>query len=222
MLLRVAANRFENLMLRLLLSGAIVLAGSPAYAEVGWQPSAIAQWDRQVFKGVTEYGVVGSDGRDALHARCKSSASGLFLKQAIDLKTTPILEWTWRVDATFPPGTDEKTRAGDDFAARVYVVKEGQLPWQTRAMNYVWASAMPEGSDWPNPYVSQTRMIALRSGSPATPGGWRTERRNVRNDFRFYHGIELDSIDAVAIMTDCDDRGTMAEAWYGAVRFLPK
>jgi hypothetical protein len=214
--------KFGNSMLRLLLIGSIALAGSSAYADVSWHPSAIVQWERQVFKGVTEYGLVAVDGIDALHARCKSSASGLILKQTIDLKDTPILEWTWRVDATFPAGADERTRAGDDYAARIYIVKDGGLlPWQTWAMDYVWASSMPKGSDWPNAYASQARMVALQSGSPTTPGIWKSERRNIRNDFRRYHGIELDSIDAVAIMTDCDDRKTTAEAWYGAIRFLP-
>jgi hypothetical protein len=209
-------------MSRLLLIGTMLLAGTSAYADASWPPSAIIQWEQQIFKGATEYSLVKSNGREALHARCKSSASGLFLKQTIDLKKTPVLEWNWRINATFPAGADERTRAGDDYAARIYIVKDGGLlPWQTRAMNYVWASAMPRGSDWPNAYAGQARMLALQSGSPTTPGSWRTERRDIRSDFRRYHGIELDSIDAVAIMTDCDDRATTAEAWYGEIRFLP-
>lgn len=208
-------------MQRLLLIGSVVLAGTSAYADVTWTPSAIAQWERQVFKSMTEYNLVKSDGREALHARCNSSASGLFLKRAIDLTDTPVLEWSWRVDAALQAGADERTRAGDDYAARIYVVRDGGLlPWQTRAVNYVWSSSMPKGSDWPNAYASQARMIALQSGSPPKPGGWQTERRNVRDDFRTYHGIELGKIDAVAIMTDCDDRRTTAEAWYGEIRFL--
>jgi hypothetical protein len=216
-------DQSENTMLLAMLTGFIVLAASPAFAELEWRPSAIAQWEREVFKGTTSYSLVAGGERDALHARCKASASGLFLKQTIDLKATPILEWTWRVDSIFAGGADEKSRVGDDFAARIYVVKDGGLlPWQTRAINYVWSSTMPEGSDWPNPYAAQARMIALRSGPPPKPGTWRTERRNVRSDFLRYHGIELSSIDAVAIMTDCDDRRTTAEAWYGTIRFLPK
>jgi hypothetical protein len=62
-------------------------------------------------------------------------------------------------------------------------------------------------------------MVALRSG----PGdGWVTERRNLREDFRRLHGVDVERIDAVAIMTDCDDRGTAAQAWYGGLRFLPQ
>jgi hypothetical protein len=61
-------------------------------------------------------------------------------------------------------------------------------------------------------------MIALRSG----PGdGWAKERRDLRADFRRLFGEDVTSIDAVAIMTDCDDRGARAEAFYGGLRFLP-
>lgn len=95
------------------------------------------------------------------------------------------------------------------------------MPWRSRAVNYVWASAMPVGTSWPNAYLGQTHMVALRSGPPDAPGQWMTERRNVRDDFRRFHGMEIDSIDAVAIMTDCDDLGATAEAWYGGLRFLP-
>jgi hypothetical protein len=48
-----------------------------------------------------------------------------------------------------------------------------------------------------------------------------TERRNLRDDFKRYHGLDVEAIDAVAIMTDCDNRAAKASAWYGGVRFLP-
>ena len=39
---------------------------------------------------------------------------------------------------------------------------------------------------------------------------------------RRHYGRDVDAVDAVAIMTDCDNRTEPAEAWYGLVRFLPK
>jgi hypothetical protein len=64
-------------------------------------------------------------------------------------------------------------------------------------------------------------MVALRSGAAGT-GRWHEERRDVRADFQRYFGIELDSVDGVAVMTDCDDAGGKARAWYGDVRFEPR
>lgn len=177
----------------------------------------IAGWERERFKGETTYDIDG----EGLKARCDNSASGLFLRKTIDLRVTPVIEWSWRVDAVFDPSVNEKSKAGDDFAARIYVVKDGGVAvWRTRAINYVWASAMPVGADWPNPFASQAHMVALRSGPPAVPGQWVTERRNIREDFKRFHGRDIEAIDAVAIMSDCDNRGGSAEAWYGPVRFL--
>ena len=177
----------------------------------------LATWQRQSFQGETRYMLDG----EALQARCSNSASGLFLRRKIDLRATPIIEWSWRVDVVFAGPVDETSKAGDDFAARLYVVRDGGVVvWRTRAINYVWASAMPPGSTWPNPFAAQARMVALRGGPPPAPGQWVTERRNIAEDFRRYHGRDVEAIDAVAIMTDCDNRSAVAEAWYGPVRFL--
>ncbi|MBK8909059.1 MAG: DUF3047 domain-containing protein [Rhodospirillales bacterium] len=82
------------------------------------------------------------------------------------------------------------------------------------------ALTMPAGASWPNPFASQAHMVALRSGAPAAPGQWVTERRNIREDFRRFHGQDVERIDAVAVMSDCDNRNASAEAWYGRIRFL--
>ena len=63
-------------------------------------------------------------------------------------------EWIYMIDGEldveFP---DEHAKAGDDFAARVYVIRDGGLlKWRTRAINYVWAGSSDEGQHWPNPF----------------------------------------------------------------------
>ncbi len=204
--------------MRALMTALALFAASAVTAQT-FTPTEIAGWRHHRFKGEVRYALAQVDGEAALHAVCDGAASGLFLERTIDLAATPILEWRWRVSETFPPGPAENTRSGDDYPARVYAVRKSVIPWRTRAVNYVWASQQPVGATWPNAYASQARMLALRSG----PGdGWVTERRNLREDFRRLHGEDVAEIDALAIMTDCDDRGTAAEAWYGPIRFLPE
>jgi hypothetical protein len=204
--------------MRLPILAALMLAASPVHAEMRFEPRDIAAWPEHSFMGETRYRTVQVSGEPAVHAVCEGNASGLFLEREIDLTATPVLEWRWRVAERFPGDAPERTKPGDDFAARVYVVREGLLPWQTRALNYVWARAEPVGADWPNPFASQAHMIVLRAG-PAD--GWHTERRDLRADFAQFHDIEPARVDAVAIMTDCDNTGGRAEAWYGRIRFLP-
>lgn len=209
--------------LRILLSLTITgpaLLPLPAISELRFTAADIIEWDRHSFEGETRYELVEIDGREAVRAVCdEATASGLFYREDIDLTETPVVEWTWRVRETFRD-VDETVKAGDDYPARLYLVDEHRvLRWRTRALNYVWASAMEQGADWPNAYASQARMIAVRSAEDAGDD-WRTERRNVVEDFRRYHDRDLERISSVALMTDCDDTGNTAEAWYAEIRFL--
>ncbi len=191
-------------------------------ADIVFTPEEILQWEHKSFQGKTQFSLTEIDGKQAIHAVCDAStASGFFLEEPIDLEETPIIEWEWKLKETFSH-IDESEKAGDDYALRLYAVDAHRfLRWRTRAVNYVWASEKPKGSDWPNPYQPVAQMIAVQSGSPETSdSGWRTERRNLREDFKKYHERALDEVDAIAIMTDCDDTNQSVEAWYGEIRLL--
>ena len=178
----------------------------------------VAGWEERVFSGKTLYETVRRDGRTVVRATSRGTASGLYRRLRVDLGKTPILNWTWRVDATLGD-VDERTRAGDDYSARVYVIRSHPVfVWRTRAVSYVWASARAEGETWPNAYTDSARHVAVRSGD-ALAGQWVGERRDVRADFRALFGEDVRSIDAVAIMTDTDNTGGAAVAYYADITF---
>lgn len=56
-------------------------------------------------------------------------------------------------------------------------------------------------------------MIAVRSGD-AEAGEWRTERRNIVEDYRRAFGKNPPAVMGIAMMTDTDNTGASAEAWY--------
>jgi len=176
------------------------------------------QWRERGFVGRTVYQLVEMDGRMVVHADSHASASGLYRPVSVDLERTPVLNWSWRVDALIR-GNDERSRAGDDYPARVYVVFSGGARfWRTRAINYVWSSRQPAGSEWPNAFTANARMIAVASGVEGL-GEWQHPRRNVLEDYRRLFGGNPPGVDAVAIMTDSDNTGQGAEAWYGDIWF---
>jgi len=178
----------------------------------------IAGWEEKVFEGRTVYETVRQDGRTVVRATSRGTASGLYLRRRIDLDETPILRWTWRVDGTLGD-IDERTRAGDDYSARVYVIRSHPVfLWRTRAVNYVWASTRVTGETWSNAYTDASRHVAVRSGD-AHAGEWVGERRDVRADFRELFGESVRYVDAVAIMTDTDNTGGDAVAYYGDITF---
>ena len=175
-------------------------------------------WEEKVFSGKTEYETLQVDSRAVVRATSRGAASGLFRKQRIDLEKTPILEWTWWVEGTLGD-IDERTREGDDYSARVYVIRSDPVFfWRTRAVNYVWASTRKVGESWPNAYTDGARHIAVRSGDEHV-GRWVEERRNVRADFRTLFGRDVRYVDAVAIMSDTDNTGGSALAYYGDIIF---
>ncbi|MGE0621185.1 MAG: DUF3047 domain-containing protein [Pseudomonadales bacterium] len=176
-------------------------------------------WQAQRFQGETEYTFETVDGRLGLRASSDGTASGLVRRLTVDLTRTPYLEWWWRVQDV-PEGVDERSRSGDDYAARVYVIVSGGLAfWRTRSLVYVWSSNQPIGSTWDNAFTSNARVMALRSGD-RDAGRWVLERRNLVADFRQLFGDGIAEIDAVAIMTDTDNSGQSATAWYGDVTFV--
>jgi hypothetical protein len=201
------------------IAAALAALAAPQAAAIVFEPPAITGWRAHSFGGQTEYLLGTRDKWQAVHAKCRNAASGLVLEIPISLHTTPIIEWRWRVDTPKTAGPSETTKPGDDFAARLYVVRDGGvMMWRTRALSYVWTTAMQKGQHWPNPFTDNARMIALRNANDM--GAWHTERRNLREDFRRYHGIDVDEVHAIAIMTDCDNGKGVAEAWYGRIRLL--
>lgn len=176
-------------------------------------------WEQKSFKGETRYHLQKLDGVMALFADSHASGSGLFKEQTIDLEQTPVLNWSWRI-ANRLPGLDEQSKAGDDYAARVYVVVKGGLAfWQTKAINYVWAGNSAKDSVWPNAFAGDHAMMLALRGPEAPLNSWQTEKRNVRADFKKLFGEDVRRIDAVAIMTDTDNSNGSVSAVYGDIWF---
>lgn len=181
----------------------------------------LGAWRRWKFFGETRYTSVEIDARRAVKAVSEASASGYYRKMTIDLHRTPVLRWSWRVDNTLG-GIDERTKEGDDYPARVYVLAAHPVFfWKTRALSYVWSSAQPKGSGWRNAHSSRAVVIAVRSGKQGLRE-WQQEVRNVRGDFQRYFGEEVRYVDAVGFMTDTDNTGRRAVAYYGDIYFAER
>lgn len=179
----------------------------------------LSGWEPKVFKGKTHYQLVTEGNLTVLKATSKNAASGLGRRIKVDLTKTPFLNWSWRVDNKLGP-LNEQSKAGDDYAARVYVILDGGLlPWRTKAMNYVWSSNSPRGKSWGNAFLPRNaKMLAVR-GSQDKVGGWVREKRNVMADFKNIFGLNIKRIDGVAIMTDTDNSKGSASAAYGDIFF---
>ncbi|BDV42486.1 hypothetical protein GURASL_14090 [Geotalea uraniireducens] len=179
-------------------------------------------WEEQTFRGKqkTAYALVPDGNRSVVRATSVRAASGLLKKVDIEAKEVPILRWSWKVGAIIRNG-NARTKAGDDYPARIYVVFPRTFFWRTKAISYIWANHLPKGSSTPNAYTANVMMVAVESGS-ALVGKWVTEQRNVYEDYVRLFGEEPPKVGAVAIMTDTDNTGSEATAWYGDIFFDPR
>jgi hypothetical protein len=175
----------------------------------------LSGWERKSFKGETGYSLVREGGSTVVKARSSAAASGLFKKVQLDPSQYRYLRWKWKVAEPLAGGA-EKTKAGDDYSARVYVVFPGIFFWQTKAINYVWASRLPKEESFPNPYTRNAMMVVVESG-PEKAAVWITEQRDILADYRRLFGGEPRQIGAIAVMTDTDNTGAEALAWYGDI-----
>jgi hypothetical protein len=166
-----------------------------------------------------------------------ASASGLIREIEIDPKEYPIVQWRWKVTNILEKG-DVHRKEGDDYPARLYITFKydasklgffqkakyemvrllyGEYP-PLRAINYIWESHAPIGTFVPNPYTDRVMMIVVESGGNLL-NQWVNEERNVYEDYKQAFSEELPKISGVAIMTDTDNTGESATAYYGNILF---
>lgn len=221
-------------------------AGEPAILEVGSFSSATAggdfpqEWTPLTFDKIpehTQYELVEEEGTVVVKATSHQSSSGLIRELPINPRDYPIVKWRWKVENILQKG-DVTKKSGDDYPARLYITFEydgskvgwfekakfeaiklihGQYP-PIGAINYIWDSHSPVGTIVPNPYTDRVHMFVLQSG-PDRLNEWVTEERNILDDYREAFGEDPPNISGVAIMTDTDNTGESAVAYFGDIVF---
>ncbi len=198
----------------------------------GWQP-----WILSPFKRLTEYRLTHERDRTVMRARAQNSASGLLHPLQLDPVAYPLLHWQWRVDELIARA-DNMQKHLEDSPVRLMVSFDGdmdkialhdrlffdsirvltgqQLPYST--LIYIWENRAPRETVIPNHHTSRIKMIVAESGRDKL-GAWQQVTRNIVEDYRRAFGEAPGKITAVGIMTDTDNTGGNAHAWYGDIAF---
>lgn len=178
-------------------------------------------WREQRFPFIaaTEYGVKAEGNRWVITGRSEDTSCALLRDLEVMNPTKMVLRWRWRSRGALPGEIAERTKAGDDFAARVFVVFETSLiPTRTRAINYVWATKVPVGGTFPSPYTRHVSHLVLRTNSHEPQANiWQSERRDVLAYSGKIFGEPPTKISGVAIMVDSDYSGGRAEADFAEI-----
>ena len=203
--------------------------------EGGWEPLTFESIETK-----TAYFVVTDENKSVVKAISNSSASGMVLRKKLDVYKTPILRWQWKIDNVITKA-DLKTKEGDDYPARIYVTFDfdkdklstferfkvglyetfyGETP-PLAVLNYVWDNKYPVNTISDNAYTDRVKMIVVRSGASSV-SQWMSEQRNILEDYKKAFGEPPSSISGIAIMTDTDNTGSAATAYYGDITFSAK
>lgn len=156
------------------------------------------------------------------------------------------LQWAWRVELP-NPGTDLRSKPGDDVAAKVclsFDLPLAQVPFGERTLLrlarsrtgqnlpaatlcWVWGGPEPAGSFIDNAFSRRVRYVVLRTAADAG-ATWVEESRDIAADFRRAFGDEwpasspaLPPLTAVLVGADADNTGGKSLAHLADLRFQP-
>jgi len=218
----------------ILLLGRLGSPTNPDGLPEGWQPL--------IFQNIpmrTRYSIVRDGGGYVLKAHSRAAASGLYRPVDVDPRAYQTIAWRWKVENIFAKG-DARRKEGDDYPARAYVAFRydpdtatlwektrygayklfyGEYPPQG-VINYIWDNRLPRGTALDNAFTDRAKMIVVRSGAEDV-GRWLAEERNLNEDYRRLFGQEPPRIAGVAVMTDTDNTGESAVAYYDQIILRP-
>jgi hypothetical protein len=181
--------------------------------EVGKFPSGWSSRDKENM--IKTYTVQAEAENKFLHADSRGTSVQIGYEKKWELKDFPILRWHWRAQ-TFPEGTNEREKSGNDNVLAAYVVFGGwPIP---SSIKYVWSDTLPVGETFDSPHSSKTKVIVVRSGRSMI-GKWVTEERNVLPDYLslFGEGEKNPTARGIALLTDSDNTNTRAVGDYGDI-----
>ncbi|OWW21915.1 DUF3047 domain-containing protein [Noviherbaspirillum denitrificans] len=199
----------------------------------GWEPMILLRNKKQ-----TQYELVSKDNATVLHARADSASSGLMQKVDINAQQQPWLHWSWKI-TSLVNSADNTKRATEDSPVRIILGFDGdkdtmpftdqvlfetarvmtgyEFPYAT--LMYIWENNKPTGTIIGSTYTSRIKMMVAESGSDGI-GEWRNFARNVIEDFEKAFGEKPGRLIGVGVLTDTDNTGESAEAWYGDIQLL--
>ncbi|PHX89706.1 MAG: hypothetical protein CK535_00320 [Pelagibacteraceae bacterium] len=169
-------------------------------------------------KGETLWSLGSNENGNFIRSEAEGVGSFLAKETFVDLNKTPFLNITWKVEKNLP-GIVENSKKSHDYAARILVaIKTGSTALSNRAMNYVFSSNNNINDSWQSPFTKKSVDYIL-STTKLNFNEWVTVKVNVKQHFKKFYNLDIDKIDAIALMTDTDNTGLKAIAYFQNIYF---
>ena len=198
------------------------------------------EWSFQALRGVkheTQYAYVRDEtlNTTVLEAIADAAAGALTYRFEGDAQVNRVLRFKWR-PGNLIASSDPKSKAGDDYAARVYITfasdpqrasfKEktenaianaiyGEVPPHA-ALSYVFTHKAKLGDVITSPFTTRVKKIVV-DADPESVGKWKSFTRDIYDDYKRAFGEEPTRISGIAIMVDTDNTSEKASARFGDI-----
>jgi hypothetical protein len=179
-------------------------------------------WRSLPVRGRTRYSVVERDGRDAIMAVGRRTASGLARRINIDPKVCRQLRWSWRVDR-IQTDVDLRNKSKEDVAASIFLTFGDPglmfLPNPAPTIRYVWTTDhMKIGEIFDNPFRPKIIRTIVVENRTDRLGEWIDVTRDIVDDYRAAFGKPpTEKIELVTLFTDNDQSKQPVTAYYGPI-----
>lgn len=211
-------------------AGLVACVSAPLPDAEGWHAVTLPG------KTATRYGRAHKDGRTAWHAQADRSASLWRRHWRVEASRLGAVRFSWWVPGPLP-GADFAVAGLTDAPAQVLFAFDGdhaRLPGRTRlqydlaetltgerppfaTLKYAFGNDPAQvGQVIVHPRTDRIRTLVLDAGT-APAGRWREHRRDLVADFRRAFGEPPGALLSVALLTDGDNTGQLASAWYGPI-----
>ena len=180
----------------------------------------LSGWEEKIFQGRVLYSIKSGRTGKYLNAYSKNAASGMIYWLKFNPCKNPMVSWKWKV-VKFPDKNISSQKENwwiekDDYAARFYIIFPRFPFFRLQCLEYIWDQTRPAGTVLTNPNFRNLKIIVAESGDKNL-GQWITVERNVCEDFNKVFGRAPGNVGAIAIMTDSDNSGSVAEAQYNDI-----
>ena len=185
----------------------------------------------------SKYALVRDDelGVTVLEGSANAAAGALVYRFDGDARINSTLRFKWKAGGLIA-SSDPRTKAGDDYVARVYVtfasdperasVREvaenavarvvyGETPPHA-ALSYVFTHKAALGTIITSPFTQRVKKIVV-DADPNSVGKWKSFTRDIYDDYKRAFGEEPTRISGIAIMVDTDNTGETASARFGDI-----
>lgn len=184
-------------------------------------------WYHRTFSGQDPMDIsfIEKDGRPSIRLATHGTASMLMRFVEVPLDDYPMLQWQWLIEKAIETELDERTGAGDDHPARLYLRFES-ASGDDHSMEVIWSNEHVSPGEWLHLSFLGGLMEFphyAANGLAENVGRWHAEQVDLKEIFETLWGDSTGArLTTIALFCDTDQTGAETIAYFSDVRLAKR